>query len=340
MKFDHKNDYFWKYPTDTFTIKYSFKSDISANATIDSCTASITDSDGTDKSASYISSVSASTPHSMSFRISDGEAGETYSIKLGAWTTDNDKYTHHLTCEVFGSISLNTKLGDTKSNSYVTLKEANDYIRKKYGHKNVWDTLSVEGKKQVLIESADIMNKLNYINDKYYDSQSLIFPLDSHDIITGNCGTPITTNSFRHSSLKSGTYGKYPTDYWKYGTVHIKSGNASHNIRNISLSHVQTGSVTVSSVFSENPNSTSAFIVFTPLKDEVKDAQCEQALFIVENVGAGGLQEYRSLGAESIRIGDVRVDFSEGATSKVPIAPMTKKLLSRWLRRVIRVGRA
>lgn len=339
MKMSHEMDWFYKYPSDTYNIIYTFKNDIPSGDTIDTCTATIFDSRGTDQSTSMLSNVSASTPHSASFKIAAGTAGETYEIKLGAWTDANDKYTHFVKCEIFGSLPLNTKLGDISSNSYVTLKEVNDYIRKKYGHKNVWDTLSVEGKKQVLVESADIMNKLNYIDNKYYDSQKLVFPLKSHAVISGNCGTPITSNSFRHSSLYSSSYGKYPTDYWQYGTIHIKSGAASHNIRNISLSNVQTGSVTVSSNFSEDPNSTSAFICFAPIYDEVKDAQCEQALFIVENAGIESLQEYRSMGAESVKIGDVRISFKEGITSKMPIAPPTRKLLSRWLRRVLRLAR-
>ena len=79
----HEKDWFYKYPSEVFGVIYTFKNDIPSGDEISTCTATIFDSDGTDQSTSMISNVSASTPHSATFKIEGGTAGETYEIKMG-----------------------------------------------------------------------------------------------------------------------------------------------------------------------------------------------------------------------------------------------------------------
>jgi hypothetical protein len=338
-EFTHSVGWFYKYPNDKFDIKYDFDEDIASADSISSMTATPFDSDG-DTVSGMISNVTASTPNTGLFTIEGGTDGETYSIKLVCTTTQSKKFTHYLTCEVYGALTLNSKLGDKDCNSYVIVKEANDYIRNKYGHDNKWDTLSDEGKKRILVEAAQELEAFNYIGEKYYDSQGLEFPRDDHAIITGNCATPITTTSFRNSNLYSDTYGKYPTDYWKYGSVHITEATPVNETRRITNSHVTNGSITVTPAFSTTPTTNSQFIVFTPLHQEIKNAQIEQALYIVQNANIETLQTYKDLGARRIEIGDTAVWFQEGISPKAAISPLARRFLGRWLRRQVRIGRA
>jgi len=340
MKFTYENSWLYKYPAEIFNVKYDFTNEFPSGDTIASCWASIYDNNNVSKNASMMSNVSASSPRTGKFRLNRGVTGETYSIKIRAKTSTGDRYIKYITCEVFGNVTLNTNLGDMSANSYITLKEANDYIRNKYGHDNKWDTLDVEGKKRLLIESAKEIDSFSFIGQKYYDSQALQFPRDDHEVKTGNCGTPFTTSSFRNSTLKSSTYNEYPTNFFAKGTIHITTGTPLYEIRNISKSNVTTGSITLESSFSASPTINSQFKLFFPLSKDIKDAQSEQTLFIAENQQIETLSTYKDLGARSVAIGDVAVSFGDGSSSeKTSICSLAKKLLSRYIRKNIRIGR-
>ena len=334
----HEVDWFYKYPSDKFNVEFDFTKDLDVD-TLTSVTATAFNSADV-AYPTMVASVAVSSPDAI-MTVRSGVAGETYNIKMVGVSSSGKHYTHYVKCEVFGNITLNTKLGDMNTNSYVTVTEANTYIRKKYGHDSRWDTLTTEGKKAVLVEAAREIDSYNFINEKYYESQSMQFPRSDHTIVTGNCAATITATAFKHTSLKSSTYGTYPTNYWTYGTCHITVGTPVYDIRNIARSNVITGHVAMDTAFTATPTTNTQFIIFSPLFKEVKDAQCEQALYILESQHAETLQNYRNIGAKRVAIGDVEVDFVEGASGEnVAIAPISKKLLSRWIRKQLRIARA
>jgi len=338
-KMDSSNDWFYKYPNDTFAIDFSFANDISSGDSLASCTATIFDSSNTDKTASMISSTTVSDP-SVTFNISDGVADSSYNIKLVGTTTNGKKFTHYIQCEVFGTITLNSKLGDPNANSYVTLEQTNDFIRNKYGHTSIWDTLNTEAKKRTLIEAAQDMENFNYVGEKYYDAQALQHPRDDHDVVSGDVGTPCTLNSFRNTSLKSTTYLKFPQNHWKFSSIHITAGTPLNDIRLVSKSNVTTGSITVTENFSATPNINTDFKLFAPIDIKIRDAQCLQALYILKNSGDTSLEMYKNMNARKIKIGDVQVDFKDTGLTKISFSPEARKLLSPWIRRGLRYGRA
>jgi len=338
MKMDHTVSYFSKYPNEKFGIEYDFTNDLDTSETLTACTATITDSSGNDYTTGMISSRSTSTPK-VTFTIASGIADTSYQIKLAGTTSNSNVLVHYITCEVFGPVTLTAYVAGPSSNSYVTLEEANDYIRNKRGHDNVWDTLSDEGKKRILIEATREIDIFNFNGERYYEMQALSFPRDDHEVEDGNCSV-CTTTSFRDAELYDTTYGKKWDNYWKYGSVHITSGTPVNEIRNISLSNNTNGSITVDTAFSSSPTTNSEYIVFAPIDDNVKNAQCEQVLYIVDNSNIETLQNYNSLGAEEVKIGDTRIRFKKGSgVSKSTVAPLAKKLLSRWIRQSIRLGR-
>lgn len=338
MKMSHEVDWVYKHKEDKFIVEFDFTNDIDTDS-LASVTASCFNSNEADRTASMISSVGVTSPDGY-FTLAKGIPGETYNIKLVGTTNTYKKFTHYVVCEVFGTTTLNTKIGDMNANSYVTVREANDYIRNKYGHDSKWDTLSMEGKKRMLVEAAREVDTFSFVGEKYYDAQKLQFPRNDHAVITGNCATPITINSFKNTSLKSSTYNKYPTDYWKYGTCHIKTGTPIRDIRNIDKSNVVTGSITLVDNFTATPTTNTSFVIFTPMHSEVKNSQCEQVMHLLENMHADTLQYYKDVGARTVKIGDVEVSFGEGDPSRVSIAPVAKKLLSRFIRKQLRIARS
>lgn len=236
-------------------------------------------------------------------------------------------------------MTTNIKLGDAAQNSYVNATQADNYFANRRNCSE-WDDLSATSKSIVLIQAANDLEQFNYIDDKYYDSQGLQFPRDSHEVVTGKCATPITNTSFKNSNLYSSTYMKYPTSYWKYGSVHINSGTPLNDVRLIASSNVTTGSISVTTAFSATPTTNTGFVVFAPIDKEIKDAQCEQALFILKNSNIESLTSYRDLGSRRVQIGDVEVEFNTANNKRIPISPEARKLISRWIDRRFKVVRA
>jgi len=234
-------------------------------------------------------------------------------------------------------MTTNIKLGDPGQNSYVTATMADLYFSDRRDT-SAWDTLVATTKTKTLKHAARDMNRFNFIESRYYDFQGLAFPLSDHEVVTGNCATPITDKTFKNTNLRSTTYGVFPTSYWKYGSVHITSGTPIYDIRLIASSNVVTGSITIASRFSATPTVNTKFILFAPIFKEVRDAQCEQALFILDSSGMDSLQNYKDI-ADEVEIGDVRVQFRQGNQTKIPLSPVARKLLSRWIRRRSKIAR-
>lgn len=237
-------------------------------------------------------------------------------------------------------MSLNTKLGDASQDSYVSVAEASTYFSTRRETNN-WDTLSSTNREVVLKQAARDMEMFSYINDPYYDNQGLHFPNDDHDVITGNCATPVTINSFKNTSFTSDTYGtdKSNTNYWKYGSIHITSATPLHDVRVIDTSNITTDVVVMTEDFTATPTTNTKFIAFEPLHKDIKHAQMEQALYILDNANMDTLQMYKGSGAESVKIGDVTVKFKEGAMSGMSFSPVARKFLGSWIKRFRKVLR-
>ena len=67
----------------------------------------------------------------------------------------------------------------------------------------------------------------------------------------------------------------------------------------------------------------------------VKQAQCEQALWLAQNLARGGQSQREQLqtqGVASAGFGDLREDFTDAARSFVPrLSPVARQLLGRWI---------
>jgi hypothetical protein len=325
-----------------FTVEYDFTSNIASGDSIGSSSISITNSDGTDYSSTMIAN-NSETSYVVTCTVQNPPAVGIYEIKIIVTTLNAANHIGKVICEVFNSITLNEKIADPVANSYVSLMEANDYIRNLRGHPSKWDTLSIEGRKRVLIQACKEIDRFNFIGKRYYDNQSLEFPRNDHSVITGDVATPITRVSFKNTSFVSDTYGtsKSNTDYWKYGTLHITAATPLGDIRQISANNITTDIVTVNASFSDTPTENTDFIAFEPIDENIKIAQCLQALHIIENDGSGALQNYISIGAKRVQIGDVEVDFGGGGgTMSRVISPKAKQLLSEWILRYRKVARA
>lgn len=226
-----------------------------------------------------------------------------------------------------------------RTNSYLTVTEADDYFDRRYGTSN-WFELPSRDKEALLVQSTKEIDFGNYYGDKYYEVQALQFPRDDHDIVEGNCASP-EAKRFKHANLKSDTYMEIPANYWKYGTVHFTSATLSNQIVVIGTSNVASGFV--HGPFSSPPTEQTSFIMFAPIDRNIKAAVCEQAHSILEH-GLETYAEMRALGVHEVTIGDVTVKpRSYLDRPPVPTNVMclkAKKLMSRYMRKGLKIARA
>ena len=240
-------------------------------------------------------------------------------------------------------MAINAKLGDFTADSYVSVVEANTYFSGRTNTDN-WDNIATSAKEVALKTAARDIDAFNFVGDKYYDAQTMQFPRDSHEVVTGNCATAqgestatlIDSITFYNANLKSDTYGEIPDNYWQYGSCHLTD---DHLVETIASSN-RTGIVHMENAFTASLTTSTKFTVFAPLYSEIKDAQCEQTLFLLDNPSLDTIQSYKSVGSTRVKIGDVDVTLSSANTSKITISPVAKKLLSRFIERSMSSARA
>lgn len=329
----------------TVEIGFDITNDISSSDSVSSVSVVATDENGSTVTSAIISS--SSTSGNVAYAVIHAvTAGTTYEVEFEITTTLGRILTRRITVDGIGTVALNPKLGDIKANSYVNLKEANDYIRSNFYHPDQWDNLTFEGRKRVLVQAAKDIDAMNFKDKPYYESQPMAFPRSNHEIYEG-CASinTATTLVIRGTNLYSSAYNEVPNDYFKYGTVHIDRGNNFRQIRYISSSTASKaggyGEVTLSSPFSSNVVASDHYVIFKPLHQEIKDAQCEQAMHIIANEFYK-YADYVHAGIGYVRTGDLGISFKDSNKS-VPgnkICFKARRLLGRHLRKTIRYGRA
>lgn len=342
MIFDHQFGNITIHANSVIEIEFDFTNDLGTGDTISSDTTTAKDDEGTDVTSTFILSTSTSTT-SVYVVMQNGVGGRTYEVQIEAVTTNGREINRFVTVDVTGVFGLNTNLGDISQNSYVSLREANEYIKSNFYHPDQWDNLTFEGRRRVLVQAAQDINILNYKGKPYYDSQTMAFPRDDHETYQGTA-SPLTATSFRGNSLYSGTYNVIPDNYFKGGTVHITRGKHRGEIAYIDSSEASHagafGKVVTATPFTSTVVASDQYLVFTPLDDEIKAAQCEQAMYLIEN-RMSGYSDYIQAGIGYVRTGDLGISFKDSGKQLPDIVPAkVKKLLGRWCRKGVAVGRA
>jgi hypothetical protein len=277
--------------------------------------------------------------------MQNGVGNRTYELKIIATTVAGRDITRFVTVDVTGVFGLNTNLGDINQNSYVSLREANEYIKSNFYHPDQWDNLTFEGRRRVLTQAAKDIDILNYKDKPYYEAQKMAFPRSTHETYQG-LASPVlnTATSFRGNSLYSGTYNEIPDNYFKDGTVHITNGGHRGEIAYIDSSEASRagafGKIVTATPFTSSVVASDQYLVFRPLDQEIKDAQCEQAMYLIEN-RMSGYSDYIQAGIGYVRTGDLGISFKDTSKGYPDIvAAKVFKLLGRFMRKGVAVGRA
>jgi len=343
--YDHTFGSITKHEDGTVTIAFNFTNDLASGETVDDSSVSAKDENGNTVTSTVVNATSVITPN-IYVTLTAGSTDSSYELKIVAITSAGHSITRFIMTDVIGDVQFNAKLGDSTANSYVNLEEATKYIKSSFYHPDQWDNLTFEGRKRVLIQAAKDIDALNYKGSPYFTSQRLAFPRADHEIYEGTASINTATKcTLRGTNLYSSAYNEIPNDYFKYGTVHIDRGNNFRQTRYISSSTASKaggyGEVTVSSPFSSNVVASDHFIIFKPLYQEIKDAQCEQAMFIIANEFYK-YADYTHAGIGYIRTGDLGISFKNPSKSLpgYKVCFKSRRLLGRYLRKSIQFGRA
>ena len=345
MIYEHQFGSITKHYDSTITVAFDFTNDLATGETLVDRQIAATDEGGSTVTGTIVNSHSVTHPK-VYVTLTAGTQNESYEIKIVAVTSAGHAITRFVVLDVVGDIPYNTKLGDFDANSYVTLEEANKYIKSNFYHPDQWDNLTFEGRRRLLIQAAKDIDALNYKGKQYYESQTMAFPRSDHETYEGNASINVATKFVvRGANLFSSAYNEIPDNYFKNGTVHIDRGDNFRQTRYIDSSTASKGGgygeVVLASPFDSNVVNTDHYIVFKPLYQDVKDAQCEQAMHIIANEFYK-YADYTYAKIGYARTGDLGLSFKD-ADSTIPGAKIcfkARRLLGRYVRKSIKYGRS
>ena len=234
-------------------------------------------------------------------------------------------------------MALNTTPTDPSADSYVTLAEADAYLQDRTDVSD-WTALTDSQKEAVLKLATKHINSMRFFNKPlidyptyYRDKQALKFPTKKEDHVTGAVDSAGNT-----TLVDSGLANKInmPDDYYNDGAVIITDGTGKGQTRKISDFVSSSGTITVSSAWTINPDSTSSYLVIVKIPQEVRDATVEQALYIVK--GGGERAKLQAEGVEEYKIGDLMERFNSGVSGgdAVPISLEAKGLLKGFISKI------
>ena len=215
-------------------------------------------------------------------------------------------------------MALYTTPGGHNSDSYITLTEANAYIASRPDSTN-WANIDYLERERVLRQATIDLDILRFRGNilltsaggQYYAPQKLQFPRTINEYYTGYA-TGGSTTTLVDTIFE---YYRRPDDYYVNGSIIITDGTNVGEIRDISGYVHSTYTFTVSSAFTSAIDTTSKYIIMTPIPDYIKWAQCEQALYLTNHIETTSkYNEWKASGIEEVSIGDVSVRFSDGGS--------------------------
>lgn len=225
-------------------------------------------------------------------------------------------------------MSLNTTPSHPQADSYVTVSEADAYLNNRTDVSN-WDALSNDQKEAILKMATKQIDTLRFFNKKVVrypvwcrDEQELQFPRTggkSRSGVVDSAGSNYFIDSARANQSNE------PDDLWNDGAVIIIEGTGRGQTKKISDFNSSTGKITIDENWTTNPDNTSQYKIIEKLPQKLKDAVCEQALFITN--GGNEKSQLASQGITSYSIGDLKESFAEGRLDKLRVSVEAKALL-------------
>lgn len=218
-------------------------------------------------------------------------------------------------------MALNTTPSDPSADSYATVAEATAFLQNRTDVSD-WDALTTDQKEAALKLATKHIDTLRFFSNLvipvpmyYRDKQALRWPRTKQDEATG-----VVDSAGNTTIIDAGLAGlnNRPDDFWNGGAVIITEGTGRGQTRKISDFDSATGTVTVDTAWTTNPDTTSTFRLITKIPDKVKYATIEQALYLVK--GGGQRARLQAEGVTQYSIGDLSETFGDGGGNSSGVA--------------------
>jgi len=216
------------------------------------------------------------------------------------------------------------------ADSYGTLEEADAHFENR-GDVSDWDDATDDLKEAVLKYATDQIESMRFRYGKvvacpmyYRREQELKFP---QNVDPSRTVTPseVGSNYFKSTSLAD--LSTMPDDYWNNGCAIVTDGVGKGETYLITDFDYLTGKVTIDGSWTTTPNTSSSIMIVYRVLDNVKKAQFEQALYLIQ--GGGERQKLQAEGVVEFKLDELWEKYRDGNfnAGRMPICSTAKGYL-------------
>lgn len=227
--------------------------------------------------------------------------------------------------------TLNADPTSRAANSYVTLAMANSYFDDRITSDN-WTAATDDNKKRALIEAAKRIDTYRFHGTKVYYRQIMQWPRYPYSRVVSGVADAGSTNTLLIDTDLANS-DLYENLDWQYAGLRIINGTNQNEARLISSFNVSTGTLTVdtigSTVFSAALDTSSEYQLIEQIPKEVRDAQCELALWLIDQGESRNTQVDPNVKGELI--GDYSVEYREGVGIDVIMPDFVRNMLDEYI---------
>lgn len=224
--------------------------------------------------------------------------------------------------------TINAYLTNKDANSYVTLAYANQYFSDRINSTS-WTGASTDEKTQALLEATKRLEAFRYHGDKMHVKQRLEWPRAPYSrLISGNA-TSGSTTTIADTSLADDD--SYENDEFIDWGVRIIDGTNKHETRLVTDFDVSSGTITVDAAFTSSTDTTTDFWLIEEIPKDIRDAQCELALWVIEQGTARNNEVDPNVQSE--RIGDYAVTYRDNLTTEL-VPTFVRNMVDEYISKI------
>lgn len=235
---------------------------------------------------------------------------------------------------VRGGVNLIADPASFYANTYVNYEMAADYFNNRITSE-AWFNASTYEQGQALIEAVNRIDAMRYKGQKVWYKQKLQFPRFPNSRSVSGTPQSGSTTTLVDSNLAN--LDLYQDQEWEFAGLRIIDGTNEKETRLIETFDVDTGTLTVhneSDDFSSAIDTTSQYQLIEKVQDDIRDAQCELALWIIKEQAARNTSVDPNVKSE--KTGDYSVTYRDTNVER-QMPAITENLLKKYISRTGRM---
>lgn len=222
------------------------------------------------------------------------------------------------------SVTITVDPTSIEANSYVTAAMADAYFNERVNSSD-WTDASADDRARALLEAARRIDSYMFFGEKWYHKQKMQFPRKPYQKVVSGVADSGTTTTLIDDTLAN--IDLYDPNEWKYAGIRITEGTNEGYARLVTGFNVSTGQLTFEA-FPSAIDSTSQYTLYYKVPDEVRDAQCELALWIIQMGNDRSPLVDPNVQSESI--GDYSVSYKSERVDYI-VPDFVRVMLTGWI---------